>query len=537
MIPGWRDAYVHSGNYSIDEFDLDLPQVVGFFGGYVFINLSNVRMQGIRSPAITLEQLDLAFFGDHPDVPPHVPHGDDERPDLLEKALRHIGWMFTAQTYPEADAFKLDTIALRAGRPDLTTLSDNELVARARLTQPMLQTGFRHHGIASSASGVAPGILFAIGQAIGDPAMPMTMCAGIGHVDSAEPSYRMWNLSRAVRSSVPLTAVFDAGVDGLLDRLGADDSPDAAAFLSSWDQFLVDFGSRGLSEWEMTSATWETEPELALGALNQIRHQNDEESPLIRNQAKADERAAKTAEVRAVVAALGNEELNAQLEGAIVATNQLGFRERTKTNLVRVVHEGRMAFRELGRRHAEAGNLNDPEHIFMLLDDEVETFVANPGSMTDTLAQRHVDWRELRELDPPFIIADGDVPPLPEWSRKVEVVVEAVAAGDVLQGVPGCPGTVRGTARVILDPMDPFALEPGDIMIVPITDPAWTPLFMTAGAVIVNVGGQISHAIIVSRELGLPCVVSVENATARIPDGATVEVDGATGQITIVDLP
>jgi pyruvate,water dikinase len=85
--------------------------------------------------------------------------------------------------------------------------------------------------------------------------------------------------------------------------------------------------------------------------------------------------------------------------------------------------------------------------------------------------------------------------------------------------------------------MDPFALEPGDIMIVPITDPAWTPLFTTAGAVIVNVGGQISHAIIVSRELGLPCVVSVENATARIPDGATVEVDGATGQIVIIDLP
>ena len=69
MIPGWRDAYVHSGNYSLDEFDLELPQVVGFFGGYVFLNLSNVRMQGVRSPAITLEQLDLAFFGDHPDVP------------------------------------------------------------------------------------------------------------------------------------------------------------------------------------------------------------------------------------------------------------------------------------------------------------------------------------------------------------------------------------------------------------------------------------------------------------------------------------
>jgi pyruvate,water dikinase len=143
----------------------------------------------------------------------------------------------------------------------------------------------------------------------------------------------------------------------------------------------------------------------------------------------------------------------------------------------------------------------------------------------------------LWELEPPFIITDGDVPPLTQWPRKGEAQVEAVAAGDMLQGVPGCPGTIRGTARVILDPLDPMALEPGDILIAPVTDPAWTPLFMTAGGVVVNVGGQISHAIIVSRELGLPCVVSVEHATARIPDGATIEVDGATGQVTIIELP
>ena len=366
--------------------------------------------------------------------------------------------------------------------------------------------------------------------------MPMVVCAGIGEVDSAEPSYRMWELSRTVRASESLTAAFDEGVNGLLDRLASGDD-EATQFLADWDAFIVDFGSRGPSEWEMSSPTWETKPDLALGALDRTRLQSDDESPMARNQAKVAERQSKIEEVRAAVAALGNEELIGQFEGAVVATNQLSFRERTRLVLVRTVHEGRMVFNELGRRHAEAGNVGDPEHIYMLLNDEVEAFVADPASLTDTLAQRHAEWKELWELEPPFIIKDGDVPPLTEWPRKGEAQVESVAQGDVLQGVPGCPGVVRGTARVITDPMDPLALEPGDIMIAPVTDPAWTPLFMTAAGVVVNVGGQISHAIIVSRELGLPCVVSVEHATSRIPDGATIEVDGATGQVTIIDTP
>jgi pyruvate,water dikinase len=80
-----------------------------------------------------------------------------------------------------------------------------------------------------------------------------------------------------------------------------------------------------------------------------------------------------------------------------------------------------------------------------------------------------------------------------------------------------------------------LALEPGDVLIAPITDPAWTPLFVPAAAVVVNVGAQVSHAVIVSRELGIPCVVSVLDATQRIPDGALVTVDGTTGTVTLVE--
>jgi pyruvate,water dikinase len=90
---------------------------------------------------------------------------------------------------------------------------------------------------------------------------------------------------------------------------------------------------------------------------------------------------------------------------------------------------------------------------------------------------------------------------------------------------------------VVLDPADPTALEPGDVLIAPMTDPAWTPLFVPAGGVVVDVGAPLSHAIIVSRELGIPCVVSVTGATQRIPDGALVEVNGDTGTVTVLELP
>jgi pyruvate,water dikinase len=130
--------------------------------------------------------------------------------------------------------------------------------------------------------------------------------------------------------------------------------------------------------------------------------------------------------------------------------------------------------------------------------------------------------------------ADKHVPGIEELQRRADVTVTIAQPGEVLTGDAGCSGVARGRARVILDPSDPTALEPGDILIAPNTDPAWTPLFVPAGGVVVDVGALNSHAIIVSRELGVPCVVSVVNATKRIPDGALVEVDGGAGTVTVL---
>ena len=536
ILLGWRDGYIRGGNYTADEFTDGDPEVAGFFGGYFYINLSNVRMQGVRSPLLSVEQLDLAFFGDHPEVPPYEPHPLDERPDLVEGIMGHLGWVMTTTSVPDIDAEKTMTIDLRRNRPDLGAASDADLVARIRTLQPLLRKLFDSHTPPSSDSAIAPGILGAVCAALGEPETAMKLLAGIGDVDSAEPSYRMWDLSRAVRSSKELSAAFDAGVDGLLARLGSSGSAEARSFLADFDRFLIDFGSRGPNEWEISADSWETRPEIALAAIDRVRFQSDDESPRVRQQRKSVERERLTSEIRAKVAPLG-EELAGQFEGAIVASSQMAIRERSKTNIIRAVNEVRVAVRELGRRHAAAGNLRDAHHVFMLLDSELEAFVAGPSSFTSTLASRYADWQRLQTLEPPFFIKNGVVPPLSKYAKKGVSDAARAVAGDVVQGVPGCPGSYVGRARVILDPSDPRDLEPGDVLVAPNTDPAWTPLFMACGAVVVNVGAAISHAIIVSRELGLPCVVSATDATVRIPDGALIRVDGDTGAVTVMEVP
>jgi rifampicin phosphotransferase len=113
--------------------------------------------------------------------------------------------------------------------------------------------------------------------------------------------------------------------------------------------------------------------------------------------------------------------------------------------------------------------------------------------------------------------------------------VPPAAPGTVLTGNAGCAGVVRGRVRVVLDPDDAFDLMPGEVLVAPLTDPAWTPLFLPAAAVVVNVGALMSHAVIVSRELGIPCVVAVADATRRLTDGMLVEVDGTAGTVTVVE--
>ena len=103
----------------------------------------------------------------------------------------------------------------------------------------------------------------------------------------------------------------------------------------------------------------------------------------------------------------------------------------------------------------------------------------------------------------------------------------------VVKGAGVSPGSYRGRARVIDAIAEAATLQPGDILVTRATTPAWTPFFGVVSALVINVGGMLSHAAIVAREFGLPAVVGTINGTALIPDGATITVDGATGIVLV----
>ena len=534
---GFQEASIVMGAYEEDDYRDGKPEMVTFFGGYFYINMSCVRIQAVRNPAITVDQLDLAFFGDRPDTPPYEPHPKDDKPHLQEKIDAHMQFVLTTSHWPELEEEKERAAQIRADRPDLASLTDDELVAHLRKLHPYIRDFTTNQMVAATSSGIPPGMLGAVAEAISDPTMPMRVLAGLGDVDSAAPSFALWELSRLIRGDGELSAVFDEGVDGLLDRIETLDSLNAQQFRDDFDNFVYEYGSRGPNEWELSANTWETDPSIPLRTLDQVRKQPDEKNPRNGADSASEERQQVVEEVRAKLAELGNEELVGVFEGALVGANQMVFRERAKTSLVRVLHESRMAIRELGKRHTESGTVSDSEHIFMLLDEELESFVADPSRYSALLHDRYENWLKLWDLTPPFFLRDGIIPPLTEWDTRAPTAESALSEGDVLAGTAGCPGVVTGRARIVRDPTSPPDLEPGDIMVAPLTDPAWTPLFLAVDGVVVNVGGQVSHAVIVSREMGIPCVVSVADATERIEDGATITVDGTNGNVTLIRNP
>jgi pyruvate,water dikinase len=390
---------------------------------------------------------------------------------------------------------------------------------------PVFARVFATHGEVSAAASVTMGAITAMALGLGKPGLDLRIAGGLGGVVSAAPSFAMWDLSRQVASSDELTAAFDAGTDGLHSRLEDLGEP-AVDFLAGLDALLAEHGSRGPNEWELRSPAWGTHPDLVLTLVDRMRLSDDSHDPRARHEAARAQADEALAVLRGMVA--GDEAQAGTLEIANTASSVfIPARELAKATIVKVIHEARLAALEFGRRLAADGRLAEAGNVFMLRDAELES--AMGGELADEATDREATYLSLFDLEPPYWFA-GEVPGADAWQGS-----EAPASTRrIVQGMGGSAGTATGRARIITDPSDPAGLEPGDILVAPITDPSWTPLFVPAAGVVVDVGGTMSHAVIVSRELGIPCVVSATGASTRIPDGAQVRVNGDTGTVTIL---
>jgi pyruvate,water dikinase len=205
----------------------------------------------------------------------------------------------------------------------------------------------------------------------------------------------------------------------------------------------------------------------------------------------------------------------------------IGYREYPKYGMVSRYFVYKLALLQEAVRLVQGGVLNEKEDIFFLTFQELQDVMGTNQADEQLIRRRKEAFRSYGALTPPRVLTSEGEGIAGSYRR------DDVPAG-ALVGLPVSAGTVEGRARVILDIAE-ADLEPGDILVTAFTDPSWTPLFVTVGGLVTEVGGLMTHGAVIAREYGLPAVVGVENATRVIQDGQRIRVHGTDGYVEILE--
>jgi pyruvate,water dikinase len=331
-------------------------------------------------------------------------------------------------------------------------------------------------------------------------------------------------------------AVYDGPLEETEDRLRAL-GPPGDAFLAEVERRLRYAGSRSLYGGE----TWAERLVEVWANLRRVRSTSPERGPETwvadaRNQAAqfmADlEARISTARRPARILTGQVVDVRRRLVRRIVADTRLflRYREMVKGATLRLGGEERRVVLELARRLVDAGHLDRDADVELLSDGELDDLaLGRNGPGARDLSRRRAAARTAEEATPPPEAFQGeptiDPPDLHEGDGQART----------LRGWAASPGRVTGRARIVRQLADSRDLVRGEILVGHATDPSWTPLFATAGGVVMERGGPLSHAAIIAREFGLPAVLNVAGATRMLATGTPVMVDGTTGTVEILE--
>ncbi len=292
--------------------------------------------------------------------------------------------------------------------------------------------------------------------------------------------------------------------------------------------FLAAYGHRAVAEIDLGMPRWRDDPTHLLGVLANYLQLDDPQLAPERQFAEGASIAA--AAVERIVAATRAAGPLGRARAAVVrlalhrARTLIGLRERPKSLWVWALAAARAELQRIGDAAVTAGAVDARDDIFFL--DLLQARQALAGiDQHEVVRERRAAYAvELRRRHiPRVLLSDGTEP---------ETLIRTDTPDGALVGSPASAGVVRGRARVVLDPAGAY-LEPGEILVAPSTDPGWTPLFLTAAGLVMEMGGSMSHGAVVAREYGLPAVVGVPDATSRISTGQWVTVDGAAGTVVL----
>jgi len=344
------------------------------------------------------------------------------------------------------------------------------------------------------------------------------------HNPTTEMDLALWALAKEARADPYIARMVDEIPPERLaeDYRGGSLPPKLQTSLAD---FLRHYGHRGVAEIDLGLPRWSEDTTYIFGVLaNFMRLDDPQSAPDVQF-----ERA--TREAEEMVDELTRRAVRkGRLHGALVrfllgrARELSGLREMPKFCIVLLMARARELLWTIGEELARAGRLHSAGDIFFLSMPEAwAAALAGEDLRPLVRGRRAVYEQEIgRRHVPRLLLSDGTEP--------TAATHDAAGVDGVLRGTPASGGTVTQKARVILDPGN-AGLESGEILVAPSTDPGWTPLFLTAGGLVMEMGGPMSHGAIVAREYGIPAVVGVPDATERIETGQRITVDGSAGEV------
>jgi len=372
-------------------------------------------------------------------------------------------------------------------------------------------------------------LIMRLTQKYGDPGDIVALTRGLSGNATTEMDLAVGDLADVARQSPELIHHLTTQ-DPVTALKTAADVPGGEAFMTAWNQFLDRFGMRGPSEIDISRPRWREKPasllQVVVGNLQhgEAGRHREQHQRLVTEGDAAGERLVAAAQYGVF----------GFLRAAIVrrlvrvTRNLLPIREHPKLLLVRALDLVKQIILEAAETLKGQGRIDDVNDVWFLdLTDLIDLFEQPIEDLRDLIAQRKADFARYQKMIPPRVMtSEGEIPVVQHTGKDMP--------DGALPGNSVSAGVVEGLAKVVLDPNTDL-LSPGEILVAPFTDPGWTPLFINAAGLVMEVGGVMTHGSVVAREYGIPAVVGVLNATQIIKTGQRIRVEGDSGYVEILE--
>lgn len=351
------------------------------------------------------------------------------------------------------------------------------------------------------------------------------LVTGLSTLESARPGFAIYNLYKFISGTQDLRRIFlDKKPDEISENLKNNDSPDCRRFMELLSEFKRSYGYRCVSEAELMTPSWEYDLSYVFSVIkNYLKAGNVEDPELIEQRQKKDRIAAEK-EAFSKLNIVKRVFFKKALEDA---RRFIPGRENNKALFIMGVNEGRRFYRALSEKLVRQEILKNCDDIYFLTKDEVKAVcLGETSDISKKISRRRDEYNRNRSVVLPDTFTGRPVQIDPHQEVKFK---------NILKGLPVSPGRVTGPARIILDPRKDQQIESGEILVVPVTDASWTPLFLLAKGLVVDIGGLLSHGSVVAREYGIPGVLNVLIGTKVIRNGQIITIDGTKGEVYLHD--